>query len=99
MLNLDIKNHSNVFTAPVVEEWLDNKTAKVRFDKKVPASVLEVAYRVREITFAIDGKICHTFEVLLVLECDLNNPYNETTQKKMDMSKDILSQLSTRLAV
>ena len=101
MLNLDIKNHDEKFEIINNRKWYANHAVDVLFVNKVPKSVLDVASYIKEQTIpTFDGKggAYKTYKVTLVLECDLNNPHNDTTQKQMDKAKDILDQLQTKLS-
>ena len=101
MLNLDIKNHDQKFEIVNDRKWDVNHAVDVLFVNKVPKSVLDVASYIKEQTIpTFDGKggAYKTYKVTLVLECDLNNPYNDTTQKQMDEAKDIVVQLLEKLA-
>ena len=101
MLNLDIKNHDQKFEIVSHRKWDVNHAVDVLFVNKVPKSVLDVASYIKEQTIpTFDGKggAYKTYKVTLVLECDLNNPHNDTTQKQMDEAKDIVAQLLEKLA-
>ncbi len=100
MLNIDIKNHSGKFEVRKNSQWFDNHVAVVNFENSVPKSVLDVAYDIDSHVIPLFdgmGSMITVYEVTLVMECDLNNPWNTTTQKKMDMSKDIFAQLNEKL--
>ena len=100
MLNIDIKNHSDKIVILRDRKWFDNHVAEINFDKVVPKSVLDVAYDVNTHVVPLSdgmGGLMTVYRITLVLECDLNNEWNNTNQKKMDASKDIFAQLKEKL--
>jgi len=92
-LNIDIAN--GTLESISNDDYLSTKRHVAIFTGDAPQSVLAVATYVDR----VKNDYVDFTTVLLVTDCGLSNPYNKTTTYKMDMSKDIITQLQYKAGV